>query len=365
MNKILLLLFACACFVSCNDKCAYTINGKVEQEVPMGDSVYLQYIKSGKIYTMGKGAVKNGNFSLKGENCEPQLCYIVSIINGTPRSKAELFVEPGEITVAISNKHSKLAGTLLNTRLQEYNDSIYLINQMFMEFYEKSKRKNLSQKAAEEADKGMKVLSLVREEYIDRFINKNIDNPVCSYILTKNYEYIEPQKGLTYISNMPEEHKCDTTIRHIKQTFFNKIATAEGNKFTDFEAITNDSKCIKLSDYVGKGKITILNVWSTTGRKAQADVAEFKALADTYKDKVEFVSFAIDKDITAWNNAIKKYEIWWNNISDMQGWNSKAIFSYGINSFPNNIIFAADGTILRKDLKTEDIYPILSEILKK
>ena len=45
MNKFFLLLLACTCLVSCNDKCAYTINGKVADGVAMGDSVYLQYIK--------------------------------------------------------------------------------------------------------------------------------------------------------------------------------------------------------------------------------------------------------------------------------------------------------------------------------
>ena len=359
MNKLILLLSVCACLVACSDK--YTVEGTVREGVNIGDSVYLQYIEKGRVYTIGRDAVKNSNFSFSGVNSEPRLCYIVSKVNGTPRSKAELFIEPGEIYVTLDETHPRLSGTFLNTRLQEYNDSIKLIDQMFKTYYDKSKRKNLSVKGAEEADKGMKVLSIVREDYLARFIEKNIDNPVCTYIITKNHEYIDPEKGLQYLSRMPEENKCDTTIRHIEHTFRNKIATAEGKKILDFDAYTNDGKRVKLSNFIGKGKLTVLNIWSTTGRKAQSDVAEFKAVADKYKDKVEFVSFAIDKDVTAWNNAIKKYEMWWNNISDMQGWNSKAIFSYGINSFPYNIIIDQYGIIIRKGIKTEEIYSALEE----
>jgi hypothetical protein len=106
-----------------------------------------------------------------------------------------------------------------------------------------------------------------------------------------------------------------------------------------------------------------MNIWSTTGRKAQRDIAAFKTLADTYKEKVEFVSFAIDNDLKAWNDAIKKYEMWWNNISDMQGWNSRAVFSYGVNSFPYNIIFDEYGTIIRKGIKTKDIISFYVEYL--
>ena len=362
MNKLLLLLSVCACLVACNNR--YTLNGTVTEGTSIGDSVYLQYIEDGRIYTLNREAVKDSSFSFKGSYSEPRLCHIVSVINGKPRSKVELFVEPGDISVIIGEKHSKVSGTFLNTRLQEYKDSIFLINQMFNNFYEKSKRKKLSVKGAEEADKGMKVLSVVREEYLARFIEKNIDNPVCNYIITKDYEYLDPEKGLKYISRMPLENKSDTTIKHIEHTFRNKILTAVGNKFLDFDAISNDGKPVKLSDFAGKGKVTILNIWSTTGRNVQNNVAEFKALADAYKDKAEFVSFAIEKDITAWNNAIKKHEMWWNNISDMQGWNSKAIFSYGVNSFPYHIIFDANGTILHKGINIKNVHSILEEATK-
>ena len=365
MNRLILLLSVCVCLVACNSRCEYTVNGTLRDGVNIGDTVYLQYIEKGRAYTLGRDVVKEGSFSFKGECCEPRLCYIVSIVNGNPRSRAELFVEPGEISINIGEKYSKLSGTFLNTRLQEYSDSIILIEEMFKGFYEKSKRNNLSVKGAEEADKGMKVLGIAREEYINRFIEKNIDNHVCAYILSKNYEFIEPKKGLQYIEKMPMEHKSDTTIRHIEHTFRNKIMTAEGNCFTDFDAYSNDGKSVKLSNYVGRGKVTVMNIWSTTGRKAQRDIAAFKTLADTYKEKVEFVSFAIDNDLKAWNDAIKKYEMWWNNISDMQGWNSRAVFSYGVNSFPYNIIFDEYGTIIRKGIKTKDIYYALEEALKK
>ena len=55
--------------------------------------------------------------------------------------------------------------------------------------------------------------------------------------------------------------------------------------------------------------------------------------------------------------------MWWNNISDMKGWNSQAIFSYGINNFPYNIVFDAYGTILHKGINTEDIYSKLEKEL--
>ena len=364
MNRVLLTLSLFACIVACSDKCAFTVNGTVEQGINIGDTVYLQYIDKGMIHTLGQTTVKGGKFTFTGERCEPVVCYVVSKINGKVRSNAEFFVEPGEINVNIGRR-TILTGTPLNNRLQEYNDSIDILDTMFKGFYDKSKVKTLSVKAAEEADKGMKVLSIVRKEYINRFMEKNIDTPVCTYILTKNHELIEPEEGIEIISRMPLENKCDTAVRHIEQTFRNKITTAEGKKFSDFEIYAKDGKRVKLSDFVGKGKVAVMNIWSTTGRNAKNDIAEFKALADAYKESVEFVSLAIEWDVKAWNAAIKENEMWWNHISDVQGWNSKAVFSYGVNSFPYNIVFAADGTIMRKGVKCSELYSILEEATKK
>ena len=362
MNRFL-LLFICACIVACGGNREYTVTGTINKEAVVGDSVFLQYIDNGWIYTIGRDAVNNSSFSFKGECSKPRLCYIVSVVDGKVRPNAELFIEPGDISVKIGSNRSILSGTLLNTRLQEYNDSIDIIDNMFMKFYNRSKLKSLSAKAAEETNKGIQVLSVVREEYINRFIEKNIDNPVATYIISKNHESINPEKGIQFISQMPIENKSDTSVRHIEHTFRNKIMTAEGKKFLDFNAFSNEGKKVKLSDFVGKGKIVVLNLWSTTGRKVQSNVSEFKAVADKYKGKVEFMSFAIDKDVAAWNNAIKKYEMWWSHISDMKGWDSRAVFSYGINSFPYNIIFSADGTILHKGVNSEELYSLLDKML--
>ena len=137
------------------------------------------------------------------------------------------------------------------------------------------------------------------------------------------------------------------------------------HKAPDFTVYDGEGNAYQLSDFVGKGKMAVLNIWSSTGRNAKNEIAEFKALADTFKESVEFVSLAIEWDVNAWNTAIKENEMWWHNISDVRGWNSKAVFSYGVNSFPFNIVFSADGTILRKGVKCKELYSILEESTKK
>ncbi|MBQ7360933.1 MAG: AhpC/TSA family protein [Bacteroidaceae bacterium] len=361
MIRRILFIFSLPLLALACSKGGFVVNGTVEKGVPMGDSVYLQKIDKGRVVTLGRAAVKNLSFTIEGNCEEPQLAYLVTLLNGRPRSKAELYVEPGDINVSLNAVRPVLSGTEHNVRLQEYKDSIDILDRLFMQYYEKSKIPTLSQKGAEEADKGMKVVSLVRKDYVNRFMEKNIDNIVSGYILSKNYETMEPEQGLEYIARMSAEQKADTVVKHIESTFRNKIATAEGQPFVDFQAVTNDGKRVKLSDYVGKGKVVVLNIWGTNRQAVATDVAAIKAVAEEYKESVQVLGFAVDTDAAQWNTVIKENGMWWQQISDLRGWGSKAIFSYGVNSYPYNIVFAADGTILKKGVKVEELPALLAK----
>ena len=363
MRKFMFFMALSGLLASCSNN-NFTLNGVTEKGVQMGDSVYLQYIENGRPFTLAKDAVRDTLFSIKGYTDKARLCYLTTKISGRIKSKAELYVEPGEIDIRLNESRPIVSGTFLNTRLQEYKDSIDIIDAMFKRYREKSLIPNLSEKGAEEAQKGMMVLSLTRSEYVNKFLEKNIDNMVSGYILTKNHGTIDPEAGARFIARMPLECKSDTTVRHIEKSFHNKIATAEGKIFKDFTALNNSGKSVRFSDYVGKGKVTVLNVCGSTGKNAASDAKEMKAIADAFKDNVQFVGLAIETDARAWNKFIESNSIWWPQMSELQGWGSRAIFSYGINSFPYNIVFGADGRILRRGIKTAELPSYLGSIAK-
>ena len=61
---------------------------------------------------------------------------------------------------------------------------------------------------------------------------------------------------------------------------------------------------------------------------------------------------------------IEKNNMWWPQMSDLQGWGSQAIFSYGVNVYPYNIIFDKNGRILRKGIKLSELQGYLGGIAK-
>lgn len=62
------------------------------------------------------------------------------------------------------------------------------------------------------------------------------------------------------------------------------------------------------------------------------------------------------------SKAIKKYDITWPQIFDTE---NMACKSYGVSGIPHIILFAPDGTILKRNLRGEKMIRIIDEIMDK
>ena len=62
---------------------------------------------------------------------------------------------------------------------------------------------------------------------------------------------------------IPAAYDNDEAIVKIKNNVEKMKATAVGQKFTDFEMQTPEGKTVKLSDYVGKGKVVLVDFWAS------------------------------------------------------------------------------------------------------
>lgn len=78
------------------------------------------------------------------------------------------------------------------------------------------------------------------------------------------------------------------------------------------------------------------------------------------------VSFDMDKK--EWQDAIKRDTLNWEQVCDFGGLNSEVAKQYAIKEVPSNILLSADGKILAKNLKGEQLKRRLKkqlQLLKK
>ena len=116
--------------------------------------------------------------------------------------------------------------------------------------------------------------------------------------------------------------------------------TSVGSMFVDF-TVDYEGKTTRLSDYVGKGQYVLVDFWASWCGPCRAEIPNL---------------------IAAYNKTLKAIEE--EKIPYPQIINSQEVATdlYGIKGIPHIILFAPDGTILKRDLRGDGIEKALAEI---
>ena len=141
-----------------------------------------------------------------------------------------------------------------------------------------------------------------------------------------------------------------------------KYISAEGSMFIDFDARDWDGNAVKLSDYVGKGKYVLVDFWASWCGPCRGEIPNLNAIHDRF-DGENFMVIGIDVEdnIGAAKDAAVEEGVKYT-LLDANG--VPVLRKYGVSSIPHIILFAPDGTILKRGLRGEAIGKYVEEKLK-
>ena len=199
-------------------------------------------------------------------------------------------------------------------------------------------------------------------EYNKAALKANLDNAVGVEALKQVYSDIEPAELAKYLDKLsaPLEGKDSSFVAYLKENVNASLATAEGQAFTDFtvQHVTGldesgepvyESK--SLSDFVGKGKVFLVDFWSPWCPPCKAELPNIKAVWEKYHgDTFDVLSVAVWEESRGmnWQNTVdtaKVYGIQWNQLNN--GHQEPATL-YGIQGIPHMILFDAEGKIIAR-----------------
>lgn len=336
MKSKLLVSAAALALVACTAK-AEPNNYKVTAENPNlqdGTMVYiLNYDTSDK---MDSTVVANGKAVFEGKIDAPAFARLINEGN-----RLEMFVlEQGDI--AINN--GKAEGTPLNNAFSKYEKDSNDLNIRFVSLPEDDEAGRMA----------------IYNDYLaltDSMMNANINNPV-GYILFLQKAYEMDRDELNAALDKTPSLKGYTRIQKILNTFERQDATAAGKMFTDFE-VTYDGTTHKLSDYVGKGKYTLVDFWASWCGPCMRKMPHLKEIYAQYAPKgLEVLGVAVWDEPEKSLAKIEQLELPWKQIINAQ---TVPTDLYGILGIPCIILFAPDGTIVGRNFEDEELNSILAE----
>ena len=365
MKKSFVMLAAAALMAACGGAPkGYTVSGTVEGAQD-GDTVYLRYWEKRQMVYQDSAVITNGKFTFKGQQDTARYIQVFCTGPEVKRHSANFYLENGQINIELTEQIDKVTGSPLNDRYQPYREQWAALDTELKQLNEQTKDTTLSEEQR----------SVIREKYnacMDRgeelqktILNENITNLIGVQMLKDFYYALDLEELEVLVPQIPAEFQNDERIQRIQEMIVKMKATAVGQKFTDFTMQDPEGKEVKLSDYVGKGKVVLIDFWASWCGPCRREMPNLVEAYKQYKGKnFEIVGVSLDRDLEAWKKGIADLNITWPQMSDLKYWDCEGAKLYAVSSIPHTLLVDAEGTIVARGLHGEELQQKIAELLK-
>jgi len=142
------------------------------------------------------------------------------------------------------------------------------------------------------------------------------------------------------------------------------MAVLVGRQFTDLQLKDFNGQTHRLSEYIGKGKWVLIDFWASWCGPCREELPDLVKIYEAYHaDGFDVVGISLDDDVQAWQKAAKKMKLSWHHLSDLKGWDSKAVEAYKGFGVPTNLLVNPKGKIVASNIEFEDLIDKLNEVL--
>lgn len=364
MKKIIYLTGIIIIIFACSSEPHYTIIGKIDGS----DSItfLLQKRDAGKIITIDSAISKKGSFKMKGGAVDyPQMIQLVA---KGKTMRTSFFIENSEIKITgrlDSLFNAKITGSKTQDEYQTFINSNKVLSDKYSKTY-------IDYQAAGRAGNTSRVAELEKEAVTIQnemtalqkdFVRNNPGSYFAPSILNSLSYEMEAGEIESLINAMDTNVARIPLIIGLKERVAVMKTVAVGQKAPDFNMPDINGNLVTLSSKIGS-KLLLVDFWAAWCSPCrQENLNLVKVYNEFNKKGFEVFGVSLDQTKEAWLKAIADDKLTWTHVSDLQYWNNAAAKIYAVTSIPANFLLDETGTIIARNLRGEDLYNKVNEIL--
>ena len=360
MRKLLYFIGAAILFASCGN--SNSISGVITGAE--GKTIYLESLSDSRVLPIDSTVVgSDGSFSLKSHDNLPLDFYRIYFKEGNFLQLITDSSEHVEITGEFANlSNAKVEGS---AQTAEYMDLVKKWEPMMEKLAEaQAQIERPSTDPALDSTQWIakwEAQSAAAQKEANAFIKGWLEKHSASLLAISIVQNLDPrfdfnwyQRVLTdtkpTCGKLPAYKTLEKLVGQIKNASSSSAASnsniAVGKMAPEITLPTISGQTKALSSL--RGKVVLLDFWASWCGPCRKENPNVVSVYNRYVSKgFDVFSVSLDENKSAWEAAIKKDGLVWNNhVSDLGGWKSAVVPTYEIESIPFPVLIDKEGKIV-------------------
>jgi thiol-disulfide isomerase/thioredoxin len=192
------------------------------------------------------------------------------------------------------------------------------------------------------------------ERFAQDFIRQH-NSSIASLSATK---YLNQQQSLLLMEelegNLRKAYPENKYVRDFSALVQDLRKLPPGSPAPEIRLPGTDGKDFALSSL--HGKVVLVDFWASWCQPCRMENPNLVRLYRKYRSgKFEILGVSLDRDAVAWKAAIAKDSLSWPQVSELKMWESSFVKDYNIDAIPFSVLLDANGRIVAKGLRGEDL----------
>ncbi len=360
MRNIFILVAAAISFASCGN--SNSISGVITGAE--GKTIYLESLSDSKVLPIDSTVVgSDGSFSLKSHDNLPLDFYRIYFKEGNFLQLITDSSEHVEINAEFANlNNAKVEGS---TQTVEYMDLVKRWEPMMEKLAEAQSQINRpSTDPSLDSTQWIALWesqSAAAQKEANAFVKGWLEKHSASLLAISIVQNLDPRFEFNWYlrvlndtkptcGKLPAYKTLEKLVGQIKNASSSSAASnsniAIGKMAPEITLPTLTGETKALSSL--RGKVVLLDFWASWCGPCRRENPNVVATYKKYSSKgFDVFSVSLDENKTAWEAAIKKDGLVWNNhVSDLGGWKSAVVPTYEIESIPFPVLIDKEGNIV-------------------